>query len=63
MLDASYLMTMVMIALSVTIYEIFTSPIKCQRFDLENEGEGQEGENQNVCHLTGNVWFYIGVFF
>ena len=34
----SYLMAIVMFVLSVTIYEIFSRQIKCQKFDLENEG-------------------------
>ena len=37
-------MVIVMFALSDTNYEIFTNQINCQKFDLENEGQGQEGK-------------------
>ena len=30
-------------ALSLTVYEIFANQIESQKFDLENEGKGQEG--------------------
>ena len=35
-------MAKVMFAPCVTIYKIFTIQIKCQTFDLENEGEIQD---------------------
>ena len=38
-----YLMTIVMFALALTIYEIFASQIKFQKFDFENEGQGHGG--------------------
>ena len=34
-----YLMAVTMFAISLTVYEIFTNR-KCQKFDLENEGQG-----------------------
>ena len=33
----SYLMAIVMFAISFIIYEIFTNQIKCQKFELENK--------------------------
>ena len=38
----------VMFALSFTIYEIFAIQIKCQKFDLENEGQGYGGEKREL---------------
>ena len=29
-----------------------------QKFDLENEGQGQDGEKRDLCHLIGNVRFH-----
>ena len=37
----SYMMTIVMVAMSLTIYEIFASQIKCQKLDLADEGQDQ----------------------
>ena len=37
----SYLMVIVMLALSLTVYEIFANYEKCQYVDLENEDQGQ----------------------
>ena len=42
------LMAIVMFALFLTIYEIFTKQIKCQKVDIENAGQDQEGENALV---------------
>ena len=49
----SYMMTIVTYALSLTTYNIFAKQIKCQKFDLDNEGQGEE--KQNLCRSTGNV--------
>ena len=38
-------MAIVMFALSLTVCEIFAKQEKCRNFDLENEEQGQEGEN------------------
>ena len=54
----SYLMALVMLALSLTICEIFAKILQCQSFDLEDEGHGQ-----GVEELGWNVRFYIAVFF
>ena len=51
----SYLMAMVMFTLALTIYETFAKLINCQKFDLENEGPGQEGEKLDLRHSTGNI--------
>ena len=40
---ASYLMVMMIFALSVTIYKIFATEIKFLMCDLGNEGQGQNG--------------------
>ena len=31
----------------LTIYEIFINQIKCKKFDLENEGQGHDGEKRD----------------
>ena len=43
----SYLIAIVMFALLLTIYKIFTKRVKCQKFDLKNDlkNEGQRGDN------------------
>ena len=43
----SYLMAIIMFAV---VYEIFPNEIKCQKFDLDNGGQGEEGRNG-----TGNI--------
>ena len=35
---------------------------KCQKFNLENEGQGQGGETRNWRHSTGIVQFHIDAF-
>ena len=40
----SYVMAIVLVPLAFTVYEIFSKKIKCQKFDLENEGQGQGGK-------------------
>ena len=37
----SYLMVIVMVALSLTVDEIFAHQEECQNFDLENGGQSQ----------------------
>ena len=59
----SYLMTPVTIALSFTIYEIITNQIKCQKFDLENEGRGQVVEKRDLCRSTEYVRILIDGLF
>ena len=56
------LMTMIIFALYLTIYDTFSNQIKCQKFDLENEGKGQRWDNLDLRRSTGNVRIYIGVF-
>ena len=56
----SYLIAIVLFSL---FYEIFANQIKCPRIDLENEGQGQGGENLDLCYSIGNVPFHIGDFF
>ena len=46
-------MTIILFALAV--YELFTNQIKCKKFDLENEDQGQGGEKRNLHHATRNV--------
>ena len=59
----SYLMAIVMFALSITIYEIFGNEMKYVYFDFENESKDQRRENRDLHHSTGNVQFFIGDFF
>ena len=47
-----FLMTIVMFALFLIIYVIFTTKIKCQKFYLENEGQEEKFD-----FLTANVRF------
>ena len=47
----SYLMAIVMFALSLTICKIYAKLIKCQNFDLENEGQSQEEEKTGLAPL------------
>ena len=44
----SYLIAIVMFA----IKKICTNNIKCKHFDLENEGQGEEGKKRGVHHST-----------
>ena len=51
-----------MSAISVTIYEIFANQMKCKKFDLENECQGQRGEKLDLRHSIENVrlvFFFI----
>ena len=57
----SYVLAIVIFALSRTIYEIFANQIKCQKFDLQNEDQ-RLGENRDLRHTTRNVRFHIGDF-
>ena len=56
----SNLMAKVMLLYRYIIYEIFVNQIKCQNFDLENEGQG---EKRDLRHSSGNIRFHIGDFF
>ena len=51
-----YLLAIVM---SFTVYEIFANQIKCQKFDLENEDQGQGEEKPGLRHSAGDVLFYV----
>ena len=53
-------MAIVMFALSLSVCKIFAIVIKCQNFDLENEGPG--GENLDLRRLT-RIDFHKGDFF
>ena len=37
--------------IAAEIYEIFVNQIKCQKFDLENEGRRIEGQKRDLCHI------------
>ena len=49
------MMARVMLAIDVTIYEMFAKEIKCQMLDLANEGQGQEGEKRDLHLSTANL--------
>ena len=49
----SYLIAIVMFALSLTICEKLAKIIKCQKLEHENEGNGQGAEKQDMSHSTG----------
>ena len=59
---AFYLILIVMSDRYLTIYEIFANQIIFQKFHLENEDQGQEGEKLDLPNSTGYVRFYNGVF-
>ena len=40
-----------MLAVSLAVYEIFVNQINCQKFDIENEGQGEGGKNGTVVRL------------
>ena len=52
-----------MFALSLTVYEIFANQEKCQNFDLENEGHGQDIEKPYYRNSTRNIRIHTGDFF
>ena len=56
-------MAIAMCALSLTVCEIFEKHEQYKNFDLENEEQGEEVEERNLRHSTGNVGIYIDVFF
>ena len=58
----SYLMAIVVFALALIIYKIFTHKIKCTKFYLENDSQGQGVEKRDLCQLTGNILLYIAIF-
>ena len=57
---AAYLMTTVMFALSLTIYEIFTIRLICQKYYLGNEG--QKGVKLDLLNSTGIFNFILEIF-
>ena len=52
----SYLMAIVMFALSLTVYETFANQEKCHKFDLENEGYCQGVEKLDLRHATESIF-------
>ena len=58
----SYLMSIVMFTISLTVYEIFAKHEKCKKL-LENECQGQKVEERDLRHSTGSVRIHIGDFF
>ena len=59
----SYMMVIVMFALSLAVCEIFANLINCQNFDIENEGQCQRDEKWDLRHSTENGRFHLGYFF
>ena len=57
----SYLMALVMFALSLTVFEIFAKPENFKNINFKNEGQGVE--ERDLRHSTGNVRFHIGDLF
>ena len=51
-----------MFAFFLCTHEKFANQIKCQKFDIEDEGQGHGAEKRDLRHSTGNVRFSIGVF-
>ena len=53
----SYLMAIAMFALSLIYYKTFANQIKCQKMELDNEGQGQLGENGTSTQTAGNMGY------
>ena len=60
---ASYLMAIVMFALSLTVYVIFANQEKCANFDIENEGDGYVIKGRDLHRSTENFRIYTVDFF
>ena len=58
----SYLMAILMFALSLTVCDIFATQEKCQNFDLENECQVQ-GEKNGTCAIRLEIVESILVIF
>ena len=58
----SYLMAIVMFALSLTVQKIFVNQ-EFPYFDLENEGQGHGVEKQDLHQSTRNIRVHIADFF
>ena len=57
------LMGIIMFALSITFYELFTNNKKqCRKVYLENEDQGRGIEERDLHHSTGDIRFYTGDF-
>ena len=54
-------MAIVILAPSLTVYEIFAKEEKCKNFGLENKGHGVE--EWDLCQSTENVEFHIADYF
>ena len=58
----SYLISIVMFALSIIFYDIFANKLKCQKFDLENICQSQLGKNV-TCAIHLKMLDSILIFF
>ena len=58
----SYLMMIVLLALSIIVYEILANQVNCRKFDLTMKVIVTE-KNGTLRHWTGNLWFYMSGFF
>ena len=60
---ASYLMAIItMLALALTVYEIFAKQMECKKVYLENDSQWQGVENATRAIWLENVQFYIAEF-
>ena len=57
------MMAIVMFALSLIVYEIFANKDKFQKFDLENEDQGQEVHKLDLHLSIRNARILLGEFF
>ena len=60
-MPTSYLIALVLFALSLAVWDIFANQEKCKNFDLANDG--QEVEKRDLRYSTRNVRIGIGDFF
>ena len=52
-----------MFSLSLTVCETLAEQEKCQKFEHENDEQGQGVAELNLRHSTGNFRIHIGEFF
>ena len=57
--NISYLLAIAKFTLSFTIYEIFVNKIKCQKCDLEYEGQSEEGEKLDMQDETATASIFF----
>ena len=52
-----------MFSLSLTVCETLAEQEKCQKFEFENDDQGQRVAERDLRNFTENVRFHLGEFF